>query len=375
MRKGQKGLGSLYERPRSPYWWCTYGVDGKRVRESTGETDRVQALAYLRKQLTKADKGLLRRPGHAMFEDLAAGLIGHYRRNKRKSLDRAELSLTHLGRHLGHLRADQIGTSEARRYTDRRLDEGAAHGTINRELSALKKALRIAHADGLISELPAVEMLAERNVRKGFLSDAGYVALRAALPPRLRPLLDAAYVTGWRRGELLSRRWRHLDLQRDAEGQIVGGTLRLEPGETKNDRGREFPLVGPLLTAIVEQEKQKRETERRTGRLVEALFFDYVTGKAIRDFRGAWTEATQRAGCPALLFHDLRRSAARNLIRAGVSEREAMELLGHQTRSIFDRYAIVDDEMIRGAGDRVAAFFSESESESERQVVPIDEAR
>ncbi len=134
MKKGQKGLGSLYERPRSPYWWCTYGVDGKRVRESTGETDRDKALAYLRKQLTKADKGLLRRPGHAMFEDLAAGLLGHYRRNRRKSIDRAELSLAHLGRHLGHLRADQIGTSEARRYTDRRLEEGAAPSSSRRSV-------------------------------------------------------------------------------------------------------------------------------------------------------------------------------------------------------------------------------------------------
>ena len=74
------------------------------------------------------------------------------------------------------------------------------------------------------------------------------------------------------------------------------------------------------------------------------------------------------------LFHDLRRSAARNLIRAGVSEREAMELLGHQTRSIFDRYAIVDEEMIRGAGDRVAAFFSEPSRAAEREVIPLDRA-
>jgi len=370
----QKGLGAVYTRGDSPYFWCTYSVEKKRIRESTGETEREKALKYVRDQLQKADKGILRRPGHATFADLAAGLKGHYRRNRRRSLDRVELALKHLERHLGRLRAKEITTAKIRRYTDLRLEERAAPATINRELAALKKALRIAHADGIISEAPAIEMLTEDNVRKGFLSDSEHRTLRAELPPRLRPLLDAGFYTGWRKAELLSRRWHHVELQQGDDGHIVSGTLRLEPGETKNREGREFPLAGPLLTAITSQEEQKRETERHTGRIVDALFFDYGTGEPIKDFRGAWQEATKRAGLPGLIFHDLRRSAARNMVRSGLSETVAMKLGGWKTRSVFDRYAIVDEKMIRSAGEQYAAFLGDRKEPAERQVVPLEGA-
>ncbi len=103
-------------------------------------------------------------------------------------------------------------------------------------------------------------------------------------------------------GELLSRRWRHVDLK--------DGWLRLEPGETKNGESRNFPLAAANLRAVLEdQYRQKLETERATGGIVEALFFNYETGSAVRDFRGAWAGACKRAGCPGTIFHDLRRTA------------------------------------------------------------------
>ena len=368
----QKGNGGIYQRDRSPHWWCTYSKEGKRIRESTGETDRAKAMAYLREELRKVDKGINRRPGAATFEDLAAGLRGHYVRNRRKSLDRVELALRHLERLLGDLRAREIKTAAIRRYTDDRLKEKAAPASINRELSALRKALRIARADGIISELPAVEMLTENNTRTGFLADSEHSTLHAELPRHLRPLLDAGFYTGWRKAELLSRRWHHVELQQGDDGHIVGGTLRLEPGETKNREGREFPLAGPLLTAIAEQFEQKAETERRTGRIVDALFFIYETGEPIGQFRKTWRRATERAGVPGLLFHDLRRSGARNMIKSGLSETVAMRLGGWKTRSIFDRYAIVDEKMIRSAAEQYGAFMSDRQEPADRQVVPLE---
>ena len=368
-----RGDGTIYQRKDSRFWWASYYVQGKRYSESTGHTDKDKARAYLRERQVESNKGLLRRPGRATFAHLKAGLVGHYRRNRRKSIKRVERALVHLERHLGHLRAQEITTAVARAYTEKRLEEKAAPATINRELAALRKALRLAHADRIISELPALRecFLAEDNVRRGFLSDKGYAKLRAELPPHLRPLLDAGYVTGWRKSELLSRKWSHIELAARS-GQIIGGRIRLEPGETKNKRGREFPLVGPLLTAIAEQLEQKEETEKRTGRIIEPLFFHYGTGKAVRDFYGSWRKATEAAGVGGLLFHDLRRSAARNLIRAGVSEREAMELLGHRTRSIFDRYAIVDDAMLRSAGARLGAFYGDHQEPAERLGIAVE---
>ena len=184
-----------------------------------------------------------------------------------------------------------------------------------------------------------------------------------------RPLGDVAFVTGWRKGELLSLEWRHVDLEE--------GWLRLEPGETKNDEGRQFPL-GPILRDALEAQcAHKRTIERRTGVVVRALFFYHEgkkAGEPVKDFRGSWERACKAAGCPQLLVHDFRRTAVRNLVRAGVPEPIAMKLTGHRTRSVFQRYAIVDETMLREGAAKLDHYLA-GERQSDRKVLPIAESQ
>jgi integrase len=198
----------------------------------------------------------------------------------------------------------------------------------------------LALQDGKLLHRPHIPMLRERNVRTGFFEQVEYEAVLAELPEPIRPVVTFAYLTGWRiRSEILRLEWRLVD--------FLAGVVRFEVGTTKNEDGREFPFdVYPDLRDVLEQQRSlTREVEQRRGQIVPWVF--HRNGRPIRSFYGAWMKACAVAGCPGRIPHDFRRTAVRNLVRAGVPERVAMMLTGHKTRSVFDRYNIVSGADLR----------------------------
>jgi integrase len=232
------------------------------------------------------------------------------------------------------------------RYVLGRQAAGAANATINRELSALRRMLRLAERAGRLDRIPYIPMLREDNVRTGFFEREQFEAVRRRLPDYLQPPITVAHITGWRvTSELLTRRWAHVD--------FVGGWLRLEPGETKNGEGRQFPLI-PELRAVLERQRSATELLQRGSRQIIPWVF-HRDGEPIKDFRAAWKTACRAAGVPGRIPHDFRRTAVRNLERAGVPRSVAMKLVGHKTEAIYRRYAIVAESDLRAGGDKLAA--------------------
>jgi integrase len=155
-----------------------------------------------------------------------------------------------------------------------------------------------------------------------------FQAIRRRLPVDLQVAVTIAFTYGWRRNEVLTLTRPQLDLE--------AGTLRLEPGTTKNDDGREVDLTDELIVLLGAQVERVQALERELGRVIPYLFPHLrgakalregvkrrapVLGEPMRDFRRAWATACRQAGLPGLLKHDLRRSAVRHMVNRGIPER------------------------------------------------------
>ena len=170
-------------------------------------------------------------------------------------------------------------------------------------------------------------------------------------------------MSGWRKNEVLSLIWSDVD----REGHRV--TLRREL--SKNGEPRVLPLTGALVELI---ERRWRAREYKVGKRDTELapFVFHRRGHRIVDLRKAWKPACEAAGLAGLLFHDLRRSAVRNMDRAGVSQPVAMSITGHKTVSVYQRYRIVNEDDRREALERTLASLKAAPSSN---VTPIQEGR
>ena len=195
--------------------------------------------------------------------------------------------------------------------------------------------------------MPHIPMLREDNVRTGFFERGEFEDVREQLPEPLRPVVTFAYLTGWRvPSEVLPMTWAQVDR--------AGKTIRLDPGTTKNSEGRVLPYeLLAELEAVMEGAWAERKRLAAAGVLCPYVF--HRAGNRIKYFGDAWRSACKAAGLPGKLVHDFRRTAVRNLVRAGVPEKIAMGITGHKTRHVFDRYDIVNEADLRGALGKLAA--------------------
>jgi integrase len=305
-----------------------YSIAGRRHREPAHTKVKSEALDTLRQRIGDRKSGkVVGRPDRVTLADLRGGLERHYQREDNRSLLRAQQAFKHLERFFGpKTRAMKISKARVAEYFERRLAEEAARGTVCYEIRILGAAFGVAVDDELLAVRPVFKLPALRNARSGFFEDGDFAALLVELPAYIRPVVRFLRLTGWRKSEALGLSWDQVDW----EGQVI----RLYATQTKGGDSRLFPFgLAPELKQLLEERWAERE----------GLFVFHRAGVRIKSFRRSWIRACKKAGLEGRLVHDLRRSAARDFRRQGVSEGEIMRLCGWKTRAMFDRYNIIDE--------------------------------
>ncbi len=337
-------MGSIYKR--GSVYWLKYYRNGKPYRESAKTEKETEAKRLLKKREGEISEGKI--PGvyydRIRFGTLVEDFLTDYRINNRKSLDRAERSARQLKLFFDNDIVPSITSDRISSYIDKRLEDGMEEATINRELAALKRMFKIGQRHNKVDRIPYIEMLEENNVREGFFEHGEFIALREAITPHLKGFVTFAYKTGWRVSEIKSLTWAQVDL--------INGIVRLEAGTTKNKKGREARL-DEELKSIFQEQKTKQIA---TGKITPFVFTNAAGTGSIKDFRGSWETACSKAKIGKKLFHDFRRTAVRNMVRAGIPERVAMMISGHKTRSVFERYNIVSERDLIMAAQQQEAY-------------------
>ena len=240
--------------------------------------------------------------------------------------------MQHVRSAFGHIRATALSADQVDGYIQRRLSEGAAKASVNRVTQLLKQAYGIV---GL--PVPRIRRLDESdNVRRGFFTEFEVRRVIENLPDELADFTLFAWLTGMRKGEIASLRWDDFD----------GDCIRLRAEDAKNGTARLIPLEGELVELI--RRRQTTKQFKAQGFVMSSVLIFHRAGEPIREFRKSWSTACRLAGVRRL-FHDLRRSACRNMVAAGVAQVTAMQLSGHKTDSMFRRYAIVAEQDMRAA--------------------------
>jgi integrase len=348
-----RGMGRVFKR--GSVYWISYYHRGQEFRESSDSDNESKAKKLLKKRIGEVAQGRLRgaNQDRVTFDDLALALLSDYQINGRRSARSARLSISHLRKFFGFDRAVDITTDRIKAYAADRQKAKAANASINRELAALKRMFSLAVEESRLSHSPYIPTLEEDNARQGFVDHAAFVSLRTHLAEYLQDPIAFLYLSGWRLGEMKSLEWRDVDL--------AGKVVHLRPEISKNKDGRLLPLSGELLE-IMDRAHAKRRPE--------CPFVFHRDGEPIGDFRKAWSTACKTAGLHPVLVHDLRRTAVRNMVRAGIADRVAMTLSGHKTRSIFDRYNIVSESDLVLATDRLQRHLAAQSKSSNVRPLP-----
>jgi len=337
----KRGSGRVYRR--GPIWWIQYYIHGVLMRESTSSEDKEEAKRQLSVKVGDVAAGRAVAPKRTTIADLCALVLADNRLRNLRDAQHTEMRYqANVEPLLGNLLASRFGPAQVRQYVTQRREAGVSDATINRELAIVRRGFKLGAQEDppLVFRQPAIPKLEENNVRQGFLAPEQYEKLLAELPANLKALFVCGYHVGARKNELRRLQWPQVDFE--------SGLIRLSGEQTKNKCPRILPIYGDMRRWLEQQQDMCPEGS--------PWVFHGSHGYPVDNHLNGWKGACERAGVPGLLFHDLRRSAIRNMKKARLQDLECMRISGHKTRAVFDRYNIIDEDDLADAGKQLEAY-------------------
>jgi integrase len=353
-----RGDGRIFQRGAK--WWVSFYVDGREQRESAKTSDEDKARKYLQKCLKRvhaheedpSKQFLTQRDRRRTIADLMDALRTNFELRGKASPQNLS-NIRRVKHDFGNTRATMLSAETIADYIRDQLASGYRKATVNRWTEILRQGYSLA-------ALPApkiVNLDETDNVRRGFFSQDEIRALIANLPADLADFVLFGWCTGMRKGEIASLRWEDLD----------GDLLTLRGENAKSGDARTIPCEGELSELLARRRERRAVKVGGAVMLCDLIF--HRQGNPIREFRKAWRTACRIAVIPGRLFHDLRRSAVRDLVRSGVSQNVAMSISGHRSPSMFERYNITDDRDQRQALQQVQQYRKSRRSETDHERV------
>jgi len=363
----------LYKKEGSRFWWYSFTFKGRRVQKSSGLENRKDATdieAAHRTNLARGEVGIDEKPKaeRKTIGQLLDVLDNDFKARKKDHVKNLNL-IAVVRKDLADHWADALTTAAVTEYVKNlrkapkkrqkgRRSKSLADSTIKHRLQILASAYELENAAREEAKLdllivPRFPKLSTDNARSGFLNRAPFDVLYSHLPEDLRDFCLFAYLTGWRKSAIASLAW----------SDVRDGNIYLRGVHSKNKKPYYVPVIGEL-EQLIKRREEARSIKTESGMLLSSLVF-HRGGASISEFRKSWATACEKAGCEGLLFHDLRRSAARQLIRSGTSKDVAKMVGGWKTDSMFSRYNVTGDEDLRDAMEKVTKY---NEAESKKVV-------
>lgn len=377
-------MAKLFKRKGSNNWWIRIHRpgqgSGKSDRIPTGTADKATAKAMLARMEGDRANGLPVNPkAHTiLFVRICELVMDDYENENYKSIVHAKgRFVNHIIPYFGTVLATSVTTGMIEEYKTMRRKSGAKLGTVRRELELIKRAFTLAWRHYRIPG-PHIELPTLNNARQGFFEQVDFEhVLEKIKDPDYRDFVYCLYITGWRSGELKDLRRRHVVLTDDC--------IRLDPGTTKNGDPRVFPLTDRLREMFKRRLKAPGFADDRVFTYQLRFKDGKPRGKRrpVGDFSKAFATACYKAGIPCLTepwsyvepksgkliqgirvlkssrtLHDFRRSAVKNFTNMQVPDRVAMDMLGHRTRAVYDRYRIVSKADLETAREKMNEAFT-----------------